>query len=65
MPRRLPIRPAKIVGNFFVLLILLVMGTIYYSYTFLVWLPRVKSKSNALNSIPPNNSNFSLQKTIQ
>ena len=56
MPRRLPIRPAKIIGNLFVLLIVLVMGTIYYAYTFLVWLPKVKSKLNTASLVFPNNS---------
>ena len=56
MPRQLPIRPAKIVGNLFVLMILTVMGIIYYAYTFLVWLPKVKSKSTL--NVSPNDFNL-------
>ena len=46
MPRRLPIRPAVLMGNFFVLMICVVMATIYYAYTHLVWLPKIKRKSS-------------------
>jgi len=45
MPRRLPVRPGKILGNVFVLLVALVMSFIYYTYS-LVWAPR------ALQSVP-------------
>jgi len=45
MPRRLPVRPGKILGNVFVLLVVLVMASIYYTYV-QVWGPR------AYNSIP-------------
>jgi len=41
MPRRLPVRPAKIIGNLFVLFVLLVIGLIYYAYVGLVWGPRL------------------------
>ena len=41
MPRRIPIRPAKLIGNFFVLFVLLVIAMIYYSCTFLIWLPKI------------------------
>ena len=37
MPRRLPVRPAKIIGNLFVLFVMLVMGLIYYAYVGKVW----------------------------
>lgn len=40
MPRRLPVRPAKIIGNLFVLFVMLVIGTIYYTYVFVIWGPR-------------------------
>lgn len=40
MPRRLPVRPAKVFGNFFVLVVLSIMALIYYTYTFIVWGPR-------------------------
>ena len=40
MPRRLPVRPAKVVGNLFVLFVLLVISLIYYTYVFLIWGPR-------------------------
>ena len=44
MPRRLPVRPAKVFGNFFVLLVLSVIGLIYYTFVFVVWGPRADSK---------------------
>jgi len=40
MPRRLPVRPAKIFGNFFVLIVLSIIGLVYYTFTFIVWGPR-------------------------
>lgn len=40
MPRRLPVRPAKIIGNLFVLFVMFVIGTIYYTYVFVIWGPR-------------------------
>ena len=46
MPRRLPVRPAVIIGNIFVVLITLVISFIYYAYTFVVWLPKAKGKYN-------------------
>lgn len=39
MPRRLPVRPGKILGNVFVLLVATVMTFIYYTYIIL-WGPR-------------------------
>ena len=33
-------RPAKLIGNLFVLFVMLVMGTIYYVYVGIVWGPR-------------------------
>jgi len=44
MPRRLPVRPAKVFGNFFVLLVLSVIGLIYYTFVVIVWAPRLDSK---------------------
>lgn len=41
MPRRLPVRPGKILGNIFVLLVGAVMGTVYYTYV-CVWGPRAR-----------------------
>ena len=49
MPRRLPVRPAKIIGNLFVLFVLLVIGLIYYTYVALVWGPRVEGKKHDSN----------------
>lgn len=46
MPRRLPIRPAKIVGNLFVLFVIGVISTIYYTYVFLIWGPRCVGNLN-------------------
>jgi len=45
MPRRLPLRPAKIVGNLFVLFVLIVISTIYYTYVVEVWGPRIMGKN--------------------
>ena len=44
MPRRLPVRPAKLIGNLFVLFVLLVISLIYYTYVFVLWGPRSVSK---------------------
>lgn len=44
MPRRLPVRPAKIIGNLFVLFVACVIGIIYYTYVFEVWGPRSVGK---------------------
>ena len=44
MPRRLPVRPAKIIGNLFVLFVMLVISLIYYTYVGVVWGPRIMSK---------------------
>jgi hypothetical protein len=44
MPRRLPVRPAKVFGNFFVLIVLCIMATIYYSFVFVIMGPRAESK---------------------
>lgn len=41
MPRRLPIRTAKVIGNMFVLLVFVVIGFIYFTFM-KVWLDRVK-----------------------
>ena len=46
MPRRLPIRPAKIIGNLFVLVVMLVISTIYYTYVGIVFGPKLLSKLN-------------------
>lgn len=43
MPRRLPVRPAKIIGNLFVLFVLTVIGSIYYAFVVEVWGPRAVS----------------------
>ena len=47
MPRRLPVRPAKVFGNFFVLIVLCLMFTIYYTFVFKTWGPRAQSKLHA------------------
>ena len=44
MPRRLPVRPAKVFGNFFVLIVLSMISFIYYTYVFIIWGPRAESK---------------------
>ena len=48
MPRRLPVRPAKVFGNFFVLVVLAIMALIYYTYTFVVWGPKTQTSSIAI-----------------
>lgn len=48
MPRRLPVRPAKVFGNFFVLIVLCLMAFIYYTYIFVVWGPRAEGKCQKL-----------------
>ena len=47
MPRRLPIRTAKVIGNMFVLLVFIVIGFIYFTFM-KVWLSRVKGKFQPL-----------------
>ena len=44
MPRRLPVRPAKLVGNLFVLFVLLVIAFVYYAYVVIIFGPRSVSK---------------------
>ena len=44
MPRRLPVRPAKVFGNFFVLIVLCLMALIYYTFVFIIFGPRAESK---------------------
>jgi palmitoyltransferase len=44
MPRRLPVRPAKIIGNIFVCIVLSYIGSLYYFYVFLLWAPYLQSK---------------------
>ena len=46
MPRRLPVRPAKIIGNLFVLFVLIVICTIYYTYVGLVFGPKLIGNLN-------------------
>ena len=38
-------RPAKIIGNLFVLFVLVVMCIMYYTYVIHVWAPRIISNS--------------------
>jgi len=40
MPRRLPVRPAKVFGNFFVLIVLCIMGFIYYMFVVTLYGPK-------------------------
>ena len=42
MPRRLPVRPAKVLGNLFVLVALSMMGFIYYMFVFILYAPRAE-----------------------
>lgn len=59
MPRRLPVRPAKIIGNMFVLLVVVVMGLIYYANVFLIWGPQaVQNLDSNKFKCKPRHSNF-------
>lgn len=40
MPRRLPVNASKIMGNFFVFLMIAVMAFQYYVYIVMIWGPR-------------------------
>ena len=40
MPKRIPVRPAKLIGNLFVLFVFIVIGVIYYTYVFQLFGPR-------------------------
>lgn len=44
MPRRLPVRPAKLIGNLFVLAALSLIFTIYYVYVGVLMGPRAVGK---------------------
>ena len=44
MPRRLPVRPAKVFGNFFVLIVLSVIALVYYTSVVVVWAPKAMVK---------------------
>ena len=44
MPRRLPIRPAKLIGNLFVLFVISVIAFVYYVYVVEVWAPKAQCK---------------------
>ena len=48
MPRRLPVRPAKVFGNFFVLIVLCLMAVVYYTFVFVLFGPRAESKLSFL-----------------
>lgn len=45
MPRRLPVRPAKIIGNLFVLFVLIVICLVYYTYVGVVFGPKLISNT--------------------
>jgi len=45
MPRRLPVRPAKVFGNFFVLIVLCLMSFIYYTFVIVNFGPKAQRKS--------------------
>jgi hypothetical protein len=49
MPRRLPLRPAKVAGNLFVMFLFCFIAFVYYAYVFRVWAPKILGKyGNAL-----------------
>lgn len=64
MPRRLPVRPAKVFGNFFVLIVLSVMALIYYSFVFILYGPRAESKYFSKTKINQINHNLIKQKSV-
>jgi len=41
MPRRLPLRPAKVAGNLFVMFLFCFIAFVYYAYVFRVWAPKI------------------------
>ena len=53
MPKRLPITPAKIVGNIFIVVILSFIATLYYFYVFQLWGPRIQGIFLYFNFIRP------------
>eukprot|EP00347_Sterkiella_histriomuscorum_P009445 403341189 len=48
MPRRLPVRPAKLIGNLFVLFVFIVIGFLYYTFVFEVWGPKCQDNFLAM-----------------
>ena len=48
MPRRLPVRPAKIIGNVFVCIVLSFIATMYYYFVFKFWGPRIKGNESVM-----------------
>jgi hypothetical protein len=49
MPRRLPLRPAKVAGNLFVMFLFCFIAFVYYTYVLRVWAPKILCKfENAL-----------------
>ncbi len=44
MPRRLPLRPAKVAGNLFVMFLFCFIAFVYYTYVFRVWAPKILGK---------------------
>ena len=48
MPRRLPLRPAKIAGNVFVMVLFSFIGTIYYTYVVKCWGPKIDTNTYAM-----------------
>lgn len=44
MPRRLPVKPDKFIGNLFILLVFATLIYIYYVYIGIVWGPKLIGK---------------------
>jgi palmitoyltransferase ZDHHC2/15/20 len=48
MPRRLPLRPAKVAGNIFVMVLFSFIGFIYFVYAVKCWGPKLQSTNYAM-----------------
>ena len=49
MPRRLPVRPAKVLGNFFVLMAMSMMAFIYYMFVIVLYVPRAEKDATVFS----------------
>ena len=63
MPRTLPTRPAKIIGNFFVLFVFTFIGFQYYVFVFKIWGPLLSNEYEKAQVTTSENGNFILELT--